>query len=81
MSNRLKRWLFAVGLFCFIVVILFSVNTDVHQSENIGIAGFVEIEDVQEIPEEPFWSELSPNSTLEDLSEENIHQHSSIILP
>ena len=80
MSNRLKRWLFAVGLFCFIVVILFSVNTDVHQSENIGLAGFVEIEDVQEIPEEPFWSELSPNSTLEDLSEENIHQHSSMNL-
>ena len=72
--------LFAIGFFCFIVVLLFSVNTDINQTENLGLAGFVEIEDVQETPEEPFWSELFPNFSLEDYPEVIAHQDSSMNL-
>lgn len=67
MNNKLKQILFVIGLFCFIVVVIFATTTEFKEVEPSGLASFVEIEKTPLLKEEPLWSQSSPELSSGDL--------------
>ena len=59
--------LFVVGLFCFIVIVIFATTTEFKEVEPSGLVGFVEIEKTPLLQEEPLWSKSSPEYSSDNV--------------